>query len=72
MIFCFFEDVAFSECYVQFPLPFCIMETTFYVFFPDGIFQPCDHGPGLYIRLMREFNQSITLFVTMDGFVAIS
>ena len=33
----------FSEYFVPLSFPFC-MESTLYVFLPDGVFLPCDHG----------------------------
>ena len=34
------------------------MESTSYIFFPGGIFLPCDHGLDFRHKLMKEFNQS--------------
>ena len=39
-----FLDMFFPSTYdVPLSLFFC-MESTLYVFFPDGVFLPCDHG----------------------------
>ena len=39
------NNVAFSEYYVPLPSPFCMENrSTLYVFLPDSVFLPCDHG----------------------------
>ena len=51
LIFCFFGDVTFSEYYISLLFPFC-MESTLYVFLPDCVFLPCNHGLNFLHQLV--------------------
>ena len=55
-IFCFVGGVTFSKYFVPLPFPPC-MESTLYIFLPDGVFLPCDHGLDSDISLCENSKQ---------------
>ena len=51
--FFFWEMLLFLEYFVPFiVVPPLSMESTLYVFLPDGVFLPFDHGPDFLHRLI--------------------
>ena len=50
-IFALFGDYSFPEYFEPSAFPFC-MESTVYVFLPDGVFLLCDHGLDFGISLL--------------------
>ena len=43
-LFCFFRDVAFSECFCTITVFSLYGEYAVRFFLPDGAFLPCNHG----------------------------
>ena len=56
-----------AEYFVTLPFPLC-MESTLYVFLPDGVFLPCDHGLNLDISSCEN---SINQSVNQGGFIGL-